>query len=82
MHDVADWGFSGVLVRGSGLPWDLRKTQPYEVYADLDFNIPVGGISGDCYDRFLVRIEEMRQSVFIIFQCLNRIPGGLVQTPD
>lgn len=82
LHDVADWGFSGVLVRGSGLSWDLRKTQPYEVYSDLSFNVPVGGISGDCYDRFLVRIEEMRQSVFIIFQCLNQIPGGLVQTPD
>ena len=63
-------GFSGPMLRGSGIPWDLRKKQPYEVYSDLEFKIPVG-INGDCYDRYLVRIEEMRQSNFIISQCVK-----------
>jgi NADH dehydrogenase (ubiquinone) Fe-S protein 2 len=63
-----DWGFSGVMLRGSGIPWDLRKTQPYEIYDRLNFSIPVGN-SGDCYDRYLVRIEEMRQSLKIIYEC-------------
>ena len=68
--DAMDWGFSGVLLRGSGIPWDLRKTQPYEVYDRMDFDIPVG-TNGDCFDRYLVRVEEMRQSLRIILQCLN-----------
>ena len=64
------WGFTGVMLRGSGIAWDLRKAQPYEIYADLDFDIPLGK-NGDCYDRYLVRMEEMRQSVKIMHQCLD-----------
>jgi NADH-quinone oxidoreductase subunit D len=76
-------GFSGAMLRGSGIEWDLRKKQPYEVYADLDFDIPVG-VNGDCYDRYLVRIEEMRQSNRIIKQCVDwlRKNPGPVMTPD
>lgn len=76
-----DWGFSGVMLRGSGLHWDLRKTQPYDVYSSLDFQIPVGSC-GDCYDRYLIRIEEMRQSVNIIMQCLNHMPDGMIKSND
>lgn len=72
------WGFSGVMVRGSGIAWDLRKTQPYEIYSNLDFNVPIGTL-GDCYDRYLVRIEEMRQSLNIIDQALNLIPSGAIK---
>ncbi len=73
-------GFTGPMLRGSGVEWDLRKKQPYEVYADMDFDIPVG-VNGDCYDRYLVRIEEMRQSNRIIKQCvdwLRRNPGPVI----
>src|SRR5208282_824038 len=73
-------GFSGPMIRGSGIPWDLRKKQPYEVYADLDFDIPVG-LNGDCYDRYLVRVAEMRQSNRIIKQCvdwLRKNPGPVM----
>jgi NADH-quinone oxidoreductase subunit D len=63
-------GFTGPMLRGSGIAWDLRKKQPYEVYADIDFDIPVG-VNGDCYDRYLVRVEEMRQSARIISQCVK-----------
>jgi len=76
-----NWGFSGVMLRGSGLLWDLRKVQSYEVYNELDFNIPVGK-NGDCYDRYLVRIQEMRESLKIIFQCLKLMPTGLVRVDD
>jgi NADH dehydrogenase (ubiquinone) Fe-S protein 2 len=76
-----DWGFSGVMLRGSGINWDLRKSQPYEVYDQIDFDIPVG-TNGDCYDRYLVRIIEMKQSLNIIAQCLDKIPDGLVKTND
>jgi len=77
------WGFSGVMVRGSGAPWDLRKSQPYECYAELDFDIPIGK-NGDCYDRYLIRMEEMRQSVSIMKQCckLLRETPGPVSTKD
>jgi len=71
------WGFSGVMIRGSGTPWDLRKSQPYECYAELDFDIPIGK-NGDCYDRYLIRMEEMRQSVRIMKQVtrlLRETPG-------
>jgi len=72
-----DWGFSGVMLRGSGLPWDLRKTQPYEIYDQLDFSIPVG-FNGDCFDRYIIRLEEMRQSLKILNQCLmNIVPGSI-----
>ncbi len=76
-----NWGFSGVMLRGSGVNWDLRKTNPYEVYDELDFNVPVG-LNGDCYDRFLIRIEEMRQSLNIIHQCLNNMPEGPVKVSN
>ena len=77
--DALDLGFSGVMLRGSGIPWDLRKNQPYEVYDLLDFNIPVG-TNGDCYDRYLIRIQVMRESISIINQCLNKIPEGPIKT--
>ena len=79
--DAIDWGFSGVMLRGSGVPWDLRKSQPYEIYESLDFDIPVGK-NGDCYDRYLCRVEEMRQSVRIIRQVIERMPGGPVSADD
>jgi len=78
VEQALDYGFSGVLLRGSGIPWDLRKTQPYEVYDRIDFDIPVGS-NGDCYDRYLIRINEMRQSVRIINQCLNNMPKGAIK---
>ena len=76
-------GFTGPMLRGSGIAWDLRKKQPYEVYADLDFDIPVG-VNGDCYDRYLVRMEELRQSNRIIRQCVNwlRANPGPVTVDD
>merc|ERR1712151_766429 len=70
-------GFSGVMLRGSGINWDLRKTQPYDVYDRMEFRIPVGS-NGDCYDRYLIRVLEMRESLNIIEQCLNNIPEGTV----
>lgn len=79
--DAIEWGFSGVMLRGSGIAWDLRKNQPYELYDQLDFSIPVGN-SGDCYDRYLVRVEEMRQSIKIIFDTLQIIKEGPVKTDD
>jgi NADH-quinone oxidoreductase subunit D len=77
LEDAWAWGFSGVMVRGSGAAWDLRKAQPYEVYSELDFDIPVGK-NGDCYDRYCIRMEEMRQSVRIMKQCLAKLrePAG------
>ena len=79
--DALDYSFSGVMLRGSGLAWDLRKSQPYDCYEQLDFKIPVGK-NGDCYDRYLCRIEEMRQSVNIINQCLSILPKGPVKIDD
>ena len=76
-----EWGFSGVMLRGSGIVWDLRYNQPYELYSELDFEIPVG-INGDCYDRYLIRVEEMRQSIKIIEQCILKCPEGPIKTHD
>ncbi|NBO19115.1 MAG: NADH-quinone oxidoreductase subunit D [Proteobacteria bacterium] len=78
---AVDWGFSGPMLRGSGVAWDLRKSQPYEVYSELDFDIPIGK-NGDCYDRYLCRMEEMRQSLRIMEQCLEKMPAGPVVTAD
>ena len=71
----ASWGFSGVMVRGSGAAWDLRKAQPYECYSELDFDIPIGK-NGDCYDRYCIRMEEMRQAVKIMKQCCEKLHVG------
>jgi len=79
MNQSIIWGFSGVMLRGSGIPWDLRKSQPYEVYSELEFDIPVG-TNGDCYDRYLIRIEEMRQSLRIINQLINKINVGSIKS--
>ncbi len=73
--DALDWGFTGVMLRGSGIPWDLRKAQPYDGYEKYDFDIPVGK-TGDCFDRYLCRIEEMKQSIHIIRQVLETLPDG------
>ncbi len=77
------WGFSGVMLRGSGIPWDLRRNQPYECYDELEFDIPLGK-NGDCYDRYLCRVEEMRQSVRIMKQCIDKLDKapGPVMTGD
>ena len=74
-QEALDHGFSGVMLRGSGVPWDLRKSNPYECYNEFNFRIPVGK-NGDCYDRYLCRIEEMRESVLIMTQALKKIPKG------
>jgi NADH dehydrogenase (ubiquinone) Fe-S protein 2 len=79
--DAHEWGFSGVMLRGSGINWDLRKSQPYEIYEELNFNVLVG-MNGDCYDRYLIRVFEMRESIKLIEQCLNRIPEGPIKTTD
>jgi NADH dehydrogenase (ubiquinone) Fe-S protein 2 len=79
--DALSAGFSGPMLRGSGVAWDLRKNQPYEQYESIDFDVPVGN-NGDCYDRYLIRIEEMRQSVRIMQQCLNCLPEGVVRVED
>ena len=80
-EDALAHSFSGVMLRGSGVPWDLRKSQTYECYKNLDFKIPIGK-NGDCYDRYLCRIEEMRESVKIIKQCIKQIPIGPIKTVD
>ena len=76
-----DWGFTGIMLRGSGVAWDLRKAQPYDVYAKMDFDVPIGK-HGDCYDRYLVRVYEMRECLTIIKQCLNDMPGGRCKSDD
>ncbi|MFN3584674.1 NADH-quinone oxidoreductase subunit D [Phenylobacterium sp.] len=77
------WGFSGVMVRGSGIPWDLRRSQPYECYNELEFDVPLG-VNGDCYDRYLCRMQEMRESTKIMKQCCERLmkTPGLVLVDD
>jgi NADH-quinone oxidoreductase subunit D len=80
-EDAMDWGFTGPMLRASGVPWDLRKAQPYLVYDKMDFDIPIGK-NGDCYDRYLVRVEEMRQSLRIIQQCVAQMPGGPATSVD
>ncbi len=79
--NALSYGFSGVMLRGSGIKWDLRKSQPYEIYKDLNFYSSVG-LNGDCYDRFLIRVEEMRQSLFIIHQCINLISFGPIKSQN
>ncbi len=81
IKQVLDWGFSGPMLRAAGLAWDLRKSQPYEVYDQLDFDIPIGR-NGDCYDRYLVRMEEIRQSTSLVKQCIEKMPRGPVKTED
>ncbi len=80
-EDAIRWGFSGPMIRASGIPWDLRKSQPYDVYDRMDFEIPVGN-NGDCYDRFMVRVKEVYESAKIIKQCLAEMPEGPVQSTD
>lgn len=80
-EQAMDWGFSGPMLRGSGVAWDLRKAQPYDVYDRLEFDIPIGK-NGDCYDRYLLRMEEMRQCLRIMRQCLDDMPEGPIKTLD
>ena len=80
LEDAWKWGFSGVMVRGSGAAWDLRKSQPYECYDEMDFDIPIGK-NGDCYDRYCIRMEEMRQSVRIMRQCIAKLRAPEGQGP-
>ncbi len=79
--DAIRWGFSGPMIRAAGIPWDIRKSQPYDVYDRMEFDVPVG-TKGDCYDRFMVRVEEVRQSIRIMKQCLRDMPEGPVLTED
>ncbi|WP_173585685.1 NADH-quinone oxidoreductase subunit D [Sphingopyxis sp. J-6] len=80
-EDALAWGFSGPMIRGSGIAWDLRKSQPYDAYAKMNFDIPVG-TRGDCYDRFMVRVQEVYQSARIILQCINEMPAGPIASLD
>ena len=80
LDDGFDWGFSGVMVRGSGAAWDLRKAQPYECYSEMEFDIPIGK-NGDCYDRYLIRMQEMRESVKIMKQCCDKLRSPAGQGP-
>jgi NADH-quinone oxidoreductase subunit D len=80
-EDAQAWGFTGPMLRASGVPWDLRKAQPYDAYADMDFDIPIGK-HGDVYSRYMVRVQEMRQSLRIITQAIEKMPDGPVMTED
>jgi len=80
-EQAMSWGFSGPCLRASGCAWDLRKSQPYDMYGELDFDVPVG-VHGDCYDRYLVRMLEMRESLRIVHQCLERMKPGPVKIAD
>jgi NADH-quinone oxidoreductase subunit D len=79
--DAIDWGFTGPMLRGSGVAWDLRRSQPYDVYDQFDFDVPIGK-NGDCYDRYVCRVEEMAQSLKIIRQCISDMPQGPVLAED
>jgi NADH-quinone oxidoreductase subunit D len=81
VEDALDYGFTGPMLRASGMPWDLRKSQPYEVYDRMDFDIPVGR-HGDCFDRYLVRMAEMRESLKIMRQCIEQMPDGPIKYQD
>ncbi|XP_071959611.1 NADH dehydrogenase [ubiquinone] iron-sulfur protein 2, mitochondrial-like [Antedon mediterranea] len=80
-EEALNYGFSGVMLRGSGIKWDLRKTQPYDAYDQVDFDVPIG-TNGDSYDRYLIRVEEMRQSLRICLQALNKMPEGEIKVDD
>ncbi|XP_014270898.1 NADH dehydrogenase [ubiquinone] iron-sulfur protein 2, mitochondrial isoform X3 [Halyomorpha halys] len=80
-EDALNLGLTGPMLRGSGVKWDLRKAQPYDAYDEFKFDVPVG-VKGDCYDRFLCRVDEMRESCKIVLQCLNKMPEGEVKTDD
>jgi NADH dehydrogenase (ubiquinone) Fe-S protein 2 len=79
--DALNLSFTGPMLRGSGVPWDIRKSAPYDAYDQVEFDVPVG-VRGDCYDRYLCRMEEFRQSLRIIHQCLNKMPAGPVRVED
>ena len=80
-EEALNWGFTGPMLRGSGIAWDLRKSQPYAVYDEVDFDVPIGK-NGDCYDRYLLRVEEMKQSTKIITQVLDKMPKGDIIVKD
>lgn len=80
-EDAVRWGFSGPMIRGAGIPWDIRKAQPYDAYDRVEFDVPVG-TRGDCYDRFMVRVEEVWQSARIMKQCLAQMPEGPISSDD
>jgi NADH dehydrogenase (ubiquinone) Fe-S protein 2 len=80
-QQALDYSFSGVMLRGSGISWDLRKEQPYDAYSEVEFDVPIGK-NGDCYDRYLCRVEEMRQSLRIISQCIDKMPPGPIKIDD
>src|ERR1700722_17638802 len=80
-QQAVDYGFSGVMLRGCGIAWDLRKNQTYEIYNEFEYSVPIGTI-GDCYDRYLLRVAEMRQSLLLIIQCLNELEDGPVKVDD
>ena len=80
-EDVMNWGMSGVMARSAGLAWDLRRSQPYEAYSDMEFSVPVGK-NGDCYDRYVMRMDEMRESVKIMRQCIANMPDGPASSQD
>ncbi|MBE1237085.1 NADH-quinone oxidoreductase subunit D [Phaeovibrio sulfidiphilus] len=80
-EEALDWGFTGPVLRATGVPWDLRKSQPYDAYDEMDFEVPTGS-HGDCYDRYLVRMAEQRESIKIMRQCIENMPEGPVRTQD
>ena len=81
LSEALSLGFSGVLLRGSGYPWDLRVSNPYDSYSDFSFDLPIGS-QGDCYDRYLIRMEEIRQSLFLVQECVSKLPCGPIKVGD